>query len=165
MSDQITIEKAGMLINAEKEVLGWVNAGDVIETKEGDIVVSHPKTAEKHGVAEQYATLKAENAPAKSKKAAAADGDKAPRVRSVCPKTGSYTVVKARAADLKEGETAGERHAIFSKLLGGNDFEAFWDGTPETFQHPNRDGSEMKSFSTSGLVLYAIKRGMITVNA
>lgn len=159
------IEKAGMLINAEKAVIGWVNAGDEMDLNEGDLVVSHPKTAEKHGVAEQYVALKAENAPAKEKKAKKekAEGD-ATRTRKTCPMTGTYVVVKADAANLKEGEDATERHALLSKLLTGTSFDSFWKDAPEKFNHPARDGSE-KTFSTSGLVLYAIDRGMITVNA
>lgn len=156
------IEKAGMLINADKEVIGWVNVGDEADLKEGDLVISHPKTAEKHGVSEQYTTMKAENTPKKERKAKA-DGEGKTRVRTACPKTGSYTVVKADAANLKEGEESTARHELLSKLLNGSSFEAFWDGAPESFEHPSRDGTA-KTFATTGLVSYAIARGMITVN-
>lgn len=163
MSEMITVEKAGMLINANKEVIGWVNKGDAVELAEGDLVVSHPKTAEKHGVTEQYATLKAENAPAKVKKEKA-DGEGKTRTRTVCPTTGTYTVVKADAAKTKEGEEPSVRNDLLGKLLSGNSFEAFWANAPESFDHPARDGST-KTFKTSGLVVYAINRGMITVDA
>ena len=158
------IEKAGMLVNAEKEVIGWVNAGDETELKEGDLVISHPKTAEKHGLLEQYAEMKAANAPKKEKKVKPEGEGKVRGPRTVCPKTGTYTVVKADAAVLKEGEESNARHEILSKLLNGSSFEAFWEGVPEKFEHLARDKS-VKSFATSGLVVYAISRGMITVNA
>lgn len=157
------IEKSGMLMNADKEVVGWVNAGDEVDLKEGDLVVSHPKTAEKHGVAEQFATMKAENAPKKERKAKTST-DGAKRTRSVCPRTGTYVVVKPDAAQLKEGETATVRNEILGKLLNGTSFDAFWADAPDTFEHPARSG-EMKSFATSGLVNYAISRGMIEVAA
>lgn len=160
MSETIAVEKSGMLINAEKEIVGWVNAGDQIELKEGDLVVSHPSTAKKHGVLEQYNTMKADNAPKKEPKPKAEGG--ATRTRTECPKTGIYEVAKAKAAELKEGEVAGPRHEILTKLLSGTSFEKFWEGTPETFEHPGREG-DTKTFTTSGLVIYAIKRGMIVV--
>ena len=155
------IEKSGMLVNADKEVVGWVNAGEEVEMKEGDVVVAHPKTAEKLGLAEQYKEMKAANKPAKAPKATA-DGEGKTRTRRVVPKTGAYTVVKTTAATLKEGEVAGERHAILTKLFDNTDFEDFWKDTPEKFEHPGRDGAN-KTFATTGLVSYAIDRGMIAL--
>lgn len=163
MSEMITVEKAGMLVNADKEVVGWVKAGEQVEMKEGDLVVSHPKTAEKHGLSEQYSSLKAENTPAKAKKEKNSDGEGKTRTRTVCPTEGAYTVVKADAAKLKEGETPSVRNELLGKLLNGTSFEAFWADAPESFEHPARDGS-VKTFKTSGLVTYAINRGMITIN-
>lgn len=159
------IEKTGMLVNVDGEVLGWVNAGEECEMKEGDVVVSHPKTAEKLGLSSQYTEMKAANKPVKTKKVKAESADGAvARTRKVIPKTGNYTVLKATAAQLKEGEVAGVRNELLSKLLGGTSFEAFWEGAPEKFEHPGRDGT-MKEHTTSGLVGYAIDRGMIEVAA
>jgi hypothetical protein len=106
--------------------------------------------------------MKAANKPVKAPKAASADGEGKTRTRRVVPKTGAYTVVKTTAVNLKEGEEAGERHAILTKLFGNTDFATFWEGTPEKFEHPGRDGVA-KSFATTGLVSYAIDRGMIAL--
>ena len=161
MSDVIL--KTGMLVNGAGEVVGWVNAGEECEMKEGDVVVSHPKTAEKLGLAEQYAEMKAANKPVKTKKVTTESAnDATPRIRKVIPKTGNYTVVKATAAQLKEGEVAGVRNELLSKLLNGTSFEAFWESVPEKFEHPGRDGT-MKEHTTSGLVGDAIYRGMTDV--
>lgn len=150
------VEKAGVLVNANKEVVGWVNKGDEITTKDGDTICSHPKTADKLGIREQYDTLKAENAPKKEPKAPKEGG----RTRIAVPKSGTYTVVRKPAS----AEEDNERGRLLAKLFGGNDFEDFWKGTPEKFVHPSRTG-EAKEFATSGLVAYTIKRGMIEVAA
>lgn len=160
-----TIDKAGMLVNANGEVIGWINAGDQVDIQEGDKIISHPKTAEKAGLLDQFKTLKAENAPKKATKVKAEDGEEgAKRSRRMAPKTGSYTVVKTTAAQLKEGEQSNQRHELLTKLFANTTFESFWEGTEEKFEHAGRDGS-LKTFATSGLVCYAIDRGMITVNA
>ena len=154
------VEKSGVLVNANKEVIGWVNKGDTVEIKDGDTVCSHPKTAEKLGIKEQFEALKAENAPKKEPKE---KKEGATRTRIAVPKTGTYTVVRAVAAETKEGEAPTERDTILAKLFGNTSFEKFWDGMQEKFTHPSRTG-EAKEFATSGLVAYAIKRGMITVD-
>ena len=159
------IEKTGMLVNADGEVLGWVNAGEECEMKDGDVVVSHNKTAEKMGLSTQYAEMKAANKPVKTKKVKAeCESDAAPRTRKVIPKTGNYTVVKATAAQLKDGEEPSVRYELLTKLLTNTSFDTFFDGAPEKFEHPGRDGV-MKEHTTSGLVGYAIDRGMIEVAA
>jgi hypothetical protein len=155
------IEKTGMLVNGAGEVLGWVNAGEECELKEGDVVVSHNKTAEKMGLTEKYTEMKAANKPVKAaKEKSTADGESKPRTRKIIPKTGKYTVVKMTATRLKEGEEAGARHALLTKLFSNTSFEAFFDGAPEKFEHPGRDGV-MKEHRTSSLVGYALDRGMI----
>lgn len=159
----IEVNTSGMLVNSDKEVIGWVNKGDNVELKNGDSIVSHHKTAEKMGLLEKFNEMKAENKPVKAPKAPKADGEgkvRSPRV--AVPKTGTYTVVKI-AAMPEEGDTS-ERAVILRKLLTGTSFDAFWDGVAEKFSHPTRAG-EMQEFATSGLVGYAIRRGMITIDA
>ena len=70
MAEMVTVEKAGMLVNAAGDVVGWVVAGAEVEMVEGDIVVTHHKSAEKAGLLEQFKALKEENKPAKAKKEA-----------------------------------------------------------------------------------------------
>lgn len=159
-----TVEKSGMLINSNKEVIGWVNKGEQVEMKDGDMLVSHFKTAEKHGLLEQFNELKAENAPVKAEKAPKEKGEaKARGPRTTIPKTGTYSVIKTPAAPA-EGAELDERGTILNKLLTNSDFATFWEGAPEKFNHPDREGN-MKEFATSGLVGYAIRRGFITVDA
>lgn len=150
-------EKSGMLINDEKEVIGWVLAGDEYDCKEGDQLVTHHKTAEKLGLGDVFKEMKAENAPKKETKAV----DGKPRSpRKPVPTTGTYTVVKP---DTLKGEPC-ERTNIAQLLADNTDFATFWEKAPKTFKHVNRAGEEVE-FKTSGFVAYAIKRGIITVDA
>lgn len=149
------VEKAGVLVNKDKKVLGWVNKGDEVETKDGDTICSHPKTAEKLGIKEQYEALKAENAPKKEPKAKA----EGTRTRIAVPKEGTYTVVRKPGS----ADEDNERGRILTKLFSNTDFAVFFKDTPEKFSHPSREG-EVKEFATTGLVAYCIKRGMITVD-
>ena len=155
----VEINKASMLVNADKEIVGWFNVGQEVDMKEGDQLVTHHKTAEKMGLLKQFEELKAANKPAKSEKSPKAEGEKAARTRADVPTEGSYTVVKTAAAEDEDCE----RTRIFSLLLKEcTTFEAFWAKAPKTFNHPARDGS-IKEFTTSGAVSYAIRRGMITI--
>ena len=139
------VEKAGLHINGDKEVIGWVAVGSEVDLKEGDVIVSHGKTAQKFGVAEQYTAMK----PKKTKK----EG----KGRTIAPTSGSYTVLKS-GLTLKEDE----RSAVAKILLENNTFENFWASAPKSYKHVGRKG-ESKEFSTSGFVTYAIRRGMIEV--
>ena len=149
------VEKAGMLVNTENEVIGWFNVGDDVELKNGDTIVSHHKTAEKKGLLEQFNKLKAENAPAKEKKTS--EKGESARARVVIPAEGAYEVVTTKAIDEEDNSV---RMGILKSLLTGNDFATFWANNPQKFEHPDRDGA-MKEFTTKGLVSYAIRRGMI----
>ena len=153
-------EKAGMLVNKEGEVVTWILANDEYDSQEGDVLVTHHKTAEKMGLGDVFKEMKAENAPKKAAKVA--DGEKKARApRTVVPKEGTYTVLKAET--LTAGEDC-ERKVIANLLASNTDFAKFWESAPAKFNHVGRDGTA-KEFATSGFVAYAIKRGMITVDA
>lgn len=140
------VEKAGLVVNANKEAVQWVNVGDEFELKDGDTIVSHGKTAEKLGVAEQYKAMK----PGKAKK----EGS---RTHVAVPTSGAYTVsaAKLRADDSSRG-------TVVRMLMENNDLAEFFATAPETFTTTDRKG-ETKEHSTKTFVGYAIRRGMITL--
>jgi len=153
-----TIEKAGMLVNGDKEVVGWVNAGDVVEMKEGDVVVSHFKTAEKMGLKAEFDSMKAENKP-KKEKAEKAEGDKAPRVRTDVPETGPYTVLKpGYANDHANPDCA----AVYTLLTSNTDFGTFFQNA-KAYNHIKRDGTAGGEVTPKAVAAYAIRRGVIQV--
>lgn len=143
------VEKAGLHINAEKEVIGWVAVGTDVDTKEGDVIVTHAKTAAKLGVAEQYAFEKAANKPKKERSS----------VRVATPVTGTYTVISNRFT-----KSGGARGEIASAVLNNTHFENLFAAVPETFTSVGRNGEE-KSHSTKAFVRYLIRRGMIEIAA
>ena len=63
------VNKSGMLVASNGEIVGWVNKGDDADMQEGDVLVSHHKTAEKMGLLAEFTAMKADNAPAKEPKA------------------------------------------------------------------------------------------------
>jgi hypothetical protein len=150
------VEKSGLHINEANEVIGWVNAGDDINMKNGDTIISHHKTAEKKSLLDTFNELKAQNAPAKPEKKEKAEV--ATRTRIDVPTEGPYTVVKTSMA---EGEEC-ERLTIAQALVDSKTFQEFWSRVPEKFNHVGRDGAP-KEFATKGFVAYAIRRGMITI--
>lgn len=151
-------EKAGMLVNAEKEIVGWVLAGDEYDAQEGDVLVTHHKTADKMGLGDQFKEMKAENAPKKEKKA---DGEKKVRgPRVAVPKEGTYTVLKAETLN----KAAAQGKEIAKILAENTDFAEFFSKVPAKFTQIGRDG-QPKEFAASSFVGYAIKRGMISVDA
>jgi hypothetical protein len=152
-------EKAGMLVGGNNQTgftaVDWVMAGEEYELQEGDILVTHHKTAQKYGLGDVYKEMKAENAPVK-----VVDGDKKPRgPRQPVPKEGVYTVVKP---ELLDGEPC-ERTDLCQLLASKTDLADFWAEAPKTFKHANRKG-EAVEFLVSGLVGYAIKRGIIVLD-
>jgi hypothetical protein len=139
------VEKAGLHVTSENEVLGWVTIGMDIDMQEGDIVITHHKTAVKHGLGEEFAA----NKPAKATKTG--------RTRKAVPMTGTYTVLKNKFA---EGDT--ERAAVGKLIVENHDLEKLFAAAPATFKNVGRNGEE-KEFSTKGFVGYLINRGMIEV--
>lgn len=156
-----TVSKAGMMVNAGGEVIGWVAAGSDMEMQEGDVVISHHKTADKAGLLEQFNSLKAENQPAKAKKEVVEGAeDKAPRTRVDVPKTGSYTVVKAGYANNHANPDCA---AVYKLLTDNTDFAVFFENA-KPYTHIKRDGSEGAMVAPNAVVAYAIRRGVITVD-
>lgn len=154
------IEKSGMLVNVSGAAVGWVVAGADVEMAEGDVVISHHKTAEKAGLLEQFNSMKAENKPAKVKKEVVEGKEKPSRVRVDVPQTGTYTVVKAGygAKDKNEG-----RAAAFALVCGGTTFEEFFVNA-KSYTHIKRDGSEAAEVSPKEVMSYAIRRGVVNVD-
>ena len=156
------VAKSGMVINAEKEILGWANKGDDYDMQDGDLLISHFKTAEKHGLLSEFNAMKEDNAPAKAERAPVDDdaepAKRGPRVP--CPREGAYVVNKPDTLTGKEEDN--ERQAIANALRDNTSFEAFWAAVPEKFNHTKRDGS-VQEFATTGFVMYAISRGIISV--
>lgn len=153
-----TIEKVGMLVNAAGAVIGWVNAGDEVEMKEGDVVVSHFKTAEKLNLKAEFDALKAENKP-KKEKAAKADGEKTPRVRTEVPETGPYTVLKPGYANDHANPACA---AVYTLLTSNSDFGTFFENAKPYF-HIKRDGTQGAEVTPKAVAAYAIRRGVIQV--
>ena len=149
-------EKAGMLIGGNKDgikVIGWVMVGDEYELQEGDVLVTHHKTAQKFGLGDVFKEMKAENAPVKN------ISDKKPRgPRKSVPKKGSYTIAKP---ELLDGEPC-ERTDLCQLLASKTDLSDFWAEAPKTFKHTTRKGEPVE-LSTSGFIGYMIKRGIIVV--
>ena len=157
-------EKAGMLVAGNKEdgfkVIGWVMAGDEYECEEGDALVTHHKTAEKFGLGDVFKEMKAENAPAKVSKVVE-DGEKKPRApRKPVPTEGTYTVLKAETL----AKAAAQGKEIAQILADNTDFAVFFEQAPAKFTQAGRDGVG-KEFAATSFVAYAIKRGMISVDA
>lgn len=140
------IEKSGLLINANKEPIQWVNAGDEFDVKEGDIVVSHGKTANKYGVTEAYAA-------AKPKKAGTG------RTKTEVPTSGQYS---CNAKKMRADNT--DRGAVVYALMNNSDLSGFFSAVPDTFTSVNKEGVERK-VSTKRFVAYALRRGMIQLAA
>lgn len=159
----LVAEKAGMLVGGNKETgftaIDWVMVGDEYELQEGDVLVTHHKTAQKYGLGDVYKEMKAENAPVKGEKEAV-DGEKKERApRKPVPKEGSYTVGKP---DLLVGEPC-ERTDLCQLLGSKTDLADFWAEAPKTFKHTSRKDIVVE-LTTSGFVGYAIKRGIIVLD-
>jgi hypothetical protein len=157
MAEMVTVEKAGMLVNAAGDVVGWVAAGDEVEMVEGDIVITHHKSAEKAGLLEQFKALKEENKPAKVKKEPTEPSDKKPRVRMEVPTTGAYKVVKEGygLTDANEG-----RAAAFKIISECASFEEFFQNA-KPYTHVKRDGSAGGEITPQAVMSYAIRHGVI----
>jgi hypothetical protein len=162
MSDEMMVaEKAGMLVGTNEEgaveVIGWVMAGDECDLREGETLVTHHKTAEKLGVGDVFKEMKAENAPAKTKKEKA-EGEvterkpRGPRVERV----GAYTINKP---DLLNGDPC-ERTDLCNLIKQCTTVEQFKEAAPKTFKHVGRDQTT-KELSTAGFLGYLFKREII----
>lgn len=152
------IEKSGMLVNGNGEVVGWVDAGSDVEMQEGDVVISHHKSAEKAGLLDQFKALKEENKPVKAKKEVA-EGDKAPRARIDVPTTGKYTVLKAGYANDHANPACA---AVYKLLTDNTDFAVFFENA-KPYTHIKRDGTAGAEIAPNAVAAYAIRRGVIEV--
>lgn len=157
-------EKSGMVVNSEKEVIGWVNAGEEVDLRDGDMIVSHHKTAEKLGLADEFKAQKADNAPAKEVKESKEEGDKVVRTR--VPKIAisddaTYTVIKP---DFDAAKDEGARGDVFKALLA-NTSVADFKAVAVPYKHVNREGVETREVSVMECFHYAIKRGVISIDA
>jgi hypothetical protein len=157
MAEMVTVEKAGMLVNAAGDVVGWVAAGDEVEMVEGDIVVTHHKSAEKAGLLEQFKALKEENKPAKAKKEAVEGEAKAPRSRVAIPETGAYKVLKEGYAGTHAPTAAAE---IYNLLTQNTDLAVFFQNA-KPYTHVKRDGSAGGEITPKAVVGYALRRKVI----
>jgi hypothetical protein len=147
------VEKAGLHVTGDNEVLGWVAVGTDIDLQEGDVVITHHKTAVKHGLGEEFATEKAANKPTK------VTGD---RTRKAIPTTGTYTVLNA---DFRACNTQDVRGEVYRFIRDNNRIEAFYEKYPKGYVFVGaRDGKE-KTCSAKECIRYAITRGMIEVAA
>lgn len=154
-----TIEKSGMMVNADGGVVGWVEAGTDVEIREGDIVISHHKSAAKAGLLEQFNELKAANKPVKARKEVVEGEEKAARVRVDVPATGKYTVAKAGYANDHANPTCA---AVYKLLTDNSDFAVFFENA-KPYTHIKRDGTEGAEVTPAAVAAYAIRRGVITV--
>lgn len=153
------VDKAGMLVNGDGAVLGWIAAGTDVEMQEGDVIISHHKSAEKAGLLEQFNELKTANKPVKAKKEKVEGEDKAPRVRIDVPTEGTYTVLKpAYANDHANPECA----AVYTLLTSNTDFAEFF-ANAKTYTHIKRDGTAGGEVTPQAVAAYAIRRGVIEV--
>lgn len=153
-------EKAGMLINKEKEVIGWVMANDEYDAEEGDVLITHHKTADKFGLGDTFKEMKGKNAPSKSANTADGGDKKVRGPRVAVPKEGTYTVLKAETLT----KAASQGKEIAQILADNTNFVEFFAKAPAKFTQVGRDGTP-KEFAASSFVAYAIKRGMISVDA
>ena len=165
MSEVMVAEKAGMLVGGNKEdgfnVIGWVLAGDEYDCNDDETLVTHHKTAEKFGLGNVFKEMKAENTPVKANKEVAEDGEKKERSpRITVPKEGTYTVLKPETL----AKAAAQGKEIAQILLDNTDFAVFFEQAPAKFTQVGRDGVG-KEFAATSFVAYAIKRGMISVDA
>lgn len=151
------VEKAGMLVNAEGEVVGWFNKGDEVDMQEGDVMITHHKSAEKAGLLEQFKTMKEENKPAKAAKAEGEAGEKKPRVRIDIPKEGKYNVLKPGYANTHTNPDAATAYKL---LTDNNDFAVFYQNF-KPYTHIKRDGSAGAEITANALISYALRRGVI----
>lgn len=158
MSEAVVAKTAGLLVTADKEPVSWFHKGTEYNPEEGDVFVTNVKQATSLGILDIFNEMKAE--AAKEKKAEKAEsGDKPARVRSVVPRTGTYTIAKRETL-----EKAATEKVPAKLLLENTSFEKFWEVAPDKFMQKARDGSP-KEMPTSGFVAYAIKRSFITVDA
>lgn len=155
-------EKSGMVINAEKEVIGWVNAGEEVDLRDGDMIVSHHKTAEKMGLADMFKEQKAANAPVKEKveKEPGEKKERAPRAPKVdLTDDQTFTVLKA---DFKGTTEEGERGDCFKNVLGCSTVGQVRG--LKGYTHTKKDGTSV-DYSAETVLRYLIKRGAVTVDA
>ncbi len=170
MSDEMMVaEKAGMLVGTAEdgktaEVIGWVMAGDEYDLREGEVLVTHHKTAEKLGVGDVFKEMKAENAPVKAKKEKEkAEGDVAerkprgPRVE-VAPEM-DYTVLKADFDATTDEGPRGEAFRLMMQCTNVGKYLEVCNG----YTHTKKDGGETL-INGEACLRYAIKRGAIALN-
>lgn len=160
-------EKSGMVVNANKEVIGWVNAGEEVDLREGDTLVTHHKTAEKMGLGEQFKAEKAANAPAKTSKTEGAEGteggEKPKRTRSApvaIPEDATYTV---KNADFKAAKEEGARGDVFRVLVNNTCVKDYLAIAKDGYSHTKKDGTVVK-FDGMTCLRYAMKRGVISID-
>lgn len=157
-------EKSGMVVNADNEVVGWVNAGEEADLREGDVLVTHHKTAEKMGLLEQFKAEKAANKPVKEAPAAEGeDAEKPKRTRSapvVIPDDATYTVHKPEFEATKD---EGARGVVFRALVANTSVAGFLAAAGEGYEHVKKDGTVVK-YESMVCLRYAMKRGVISID-
>ena len=161
-------EKSGMLVNADNEIIGWVNAGDEAGLREGDVLVTHHKTAEKMGLLEAFKAEKAANKPVKevvvTKGEECAEGEEKPkRTRSapiVIPEGATYTVHNAEFDATKD---EGARGDVFRALVGNTSVAGFLEVAKDGYEHTKKDNSVVK-YDGMTCLRYALKRGVISID-
>jgi hypothetical protein len=153
------VEKAGMMVNGAGEVLGWIEAGIDVEMQEGDVIISHHKSAEKAGLLEQFNELKTANKPVKAKKEKVEGEEKVARVRVDIPTEGAYTVLKPGYA---ASHTNPECAAIYTLLTTNTNFADFF-ANAKSYTHIKRDGSAGGEITPTAVAAYAIRRGVIAI--
>ena len=156
---QETISKAGMLVNVDGQVIGWIDAGAEVEMKEGDVLISHHKSAEKAGLLEQFNELKAANKPVKAKKEKVEGEESTPRQRIDVPETGAYTMLKPNYGTDNTNPACA---AVYQLLSDNTRFEDFFTNA-KPYTHVKRDGSAGSEITPRAVVAYAIRRGALQV--
>lgn len=153
-------EKSGMLVNSEKEVVGWVLVGDEYDANEGDTFVTHHKTAEKLGLGDVFKEMKAENTPKKEKKEKV-EGEKRTRGAAVAlsPEM-NYTVLKA---DFDATTDEGPRGEAFSLMMKCDNVGKYMEAC-SGYTHTKKDGTKV-DYNAITCLRYAIKRGAIALSA
>jgi hypothetical protein len=138
--------KAGMHVNGNGEVIGWVEDATSVELREGDVIVKSLVIAKRMNLEQQWNELK----PKKVRPVRAS--------RATSPTSGVYSVLSKK---MVENNTP---RGQWAKALKENTkLEDFLAAVPHEISVTGRDGS-VKQQKVEPFISYVIRRKMISLD-
>lgn len=157
MSEIKVAEKAGMLINDNKEIIGWVMVGEDYDYNEGDVLITHHKTAEKFGLSDEFKEMKAENQPQEESQEEPAV-EKKTRIRCELTDDMTFEILRPDFVAASTEDARGETYRLLFELKNVGEFLKATKG----YSFIGARDKVEKFCTARECIMYAWKRGAIT---